>query len=337
MSVKTGESRRLGNVGDRSVPRIGLGCMGMSEFYGARDEAASLRALSEAFELGYRHFDTADMYGAGHNEELLAKFVSRLGARRREILLATKAGIRRPAGGTTVTIDSSPEYIRQACDASLARLGVEQIDLFYLHRRDPAVPIEDSVGAMADLVRAGKAARIGLSEVSAATLERACAVAPIAALQSEYSLWSREIEREVLPACEARGIALVAYSPLGRGFLTGAITPALLASQADLRNHLPRFQGPNFEANRALLPTIAEIATQTGSTQATVALAWVLARSGAIHAIPGARSSPHLRSNLAALDLALDTAQIDRLSAAFASDRVQGDRYPAHLARTVNT
>jgi aryl-alcohol dehydrogenase-like predicted oxidoreductase len=334
---KTEAASRLGRVAGRTLPRVGLGCMGMSEFYGARDDDASRRALRDAFELGYRHFDTADMYGLGHNEQLLAGFVSELGARRHEILLATKVGIRRPEGGTVVTVDSSPGYIRAACEASLKRLGLEQIDLLYLHRRDPSTPIEDSVGAMAELEREGKVARLGLSEVSADTLTRACQTAPIAALQSEYSLWSRDVEREVLPACQALDVTLVAYSPLGRGFLTGEITKTLLASQSDLRNHLPRFQGENFDQNHALLGTIADVAARVESQLATVALAWVLAQDPRIHAIPGARSAPHLRSNMAALDLALEPQDLARLSSAFADDRVRGERLPAHLARTVNT
>ena len=235
------------------IPRIGLGCMGMSEFYGKRDDQASMRTLVAAFDKGYRHFDTADMYGEGHNEELLGAFVRTLGSYRDQILIATKAGIRRDlAGPAPIGIDSSPDYVRQACEKSLRRLRVERIDLYYLHRRDPKVPIEDTLGAMKDLMIEGKIAAIGLGEVSAQTLRRAAKVVSISALQSEYSLWTRDPEREVLAACTELGVNFVAYSPIGRGFLSGELSLDTVQEEGDLRGKLPRFQPGAFEANALL-------------------------------------------------------------------------------------
>lgn len=317
------------------VPRLGLGCMGMSEFYGDRDDARSLAALAEAFELGYRHLDTADMYGKGHNEQLVGTFLRGLGGRRHELLLATKAGIRRDVDGPgTLRIDSRPEHVVAACEASLRRLGVDHIDLYYLHRRDREVPIEDTVGAMARLRDAGKIGAIGLCEVSAATLRRAAATAPIAAIQSEYSLWSRDPEREVLAACVEVGAAFVAYSPLGRGFLTGKLARETVAREGDLRGKLPRFQAGAFESNAALLEAVSAVAHELGATVAQTSLAWVLGRAPWCHAIPGTCKPQHLADNLRSLALELSPAQRATLSAAFSADAVSGDRYPAPLLRT---
>jgi aryl-alcohol dehydrogenase-like predicted oxidoreductase len=316
-----------------SLPRVGLGCMGMSEFYGATNDDESLRALHAAFDLGYRHFDTADMYGAGHNEGLVGRFARELGARRADISIATKCGIkRRPTFGFDV--DGSPEYVRAACDASLARLGVDAIDVFYLHRRSPAVPIEETVGAMAELVRAGKVRAIGLSEVSVATLRAAAAVHPIAALQSEYSLWTRDAERGALQACAELGTAFVAYSPLGRGFLSGEITRDGLSAN-DLRRHLPRFAEGNLEANASLLDVVRAIAAELAATPAQVALAWVLARGA--HVIPGARKPSHLADNFRAQTFSLSAAHTTALDRAFLPENVHGARYPEVLLSTVDT
>jgi len=307
---------------------IGLGCMGMSEFYGASDDAESLGTLARALELGVALFDTADTYGLGANESLLGRFIAEGGAKRRaRMVLATKFGIVRQAGAYERRIDNSPAYIRSACDASLQRLGVEQIDLYYCHRRDPAVPIEDVVGAMAQLVHAGKVRAIGLSEVSADTLRRAHAVHPIAALQSEYSLWSREPEAELLPTCAALGTAFVAYSPLGRAFLTGAVDTQALDAK-DFRAHNPRFQGHAAASNAALVAQLGALAKPWGLTNAQLALAWLLARQPNAIPIPGTRRRARLEENLAAAQVRLDAAQLAAVEAVFHPGAVQGARYP---------
>lgn len=316
------------------TPRVGLGCMGMSEFYGPADDEASLRALHTAFDLGYRHFDTADMYGRGANEHLLGRFLRELGERRSQVVLATKVGIERLADGGIVA-NSRPAYLRAACDASLRRLRVDCIDLLYLHRKTSEVPIEETVGAMAQLVQQGKVRSLGLSEVSAATLQRACDTAPIEALQSEYSLWTRDVEAAVLPACRARGVKLVAYSPLGRGFLTGTLARDALA-ESDLRRRLPRFQEDNFRANEALLATLRGISDALGCTPSQAALAWLLGQGGDIHAIPGSRREANMASNLASLGITLAPAQRSALDTAFSATTVQGQRYPEALLQTVN-
>ena len=322
----------------KRVPRIGLGCMGMSEFYGTPDDAESLRVLEGALDLGYRHFDTADMYGKGSNERLLGAFVRSLGRRRDEILIASKVGICRDvAGPGTIAIDSSPDYIRRACEASLRNLGVDCIDLYYLHRRNPAVPIEESVGAMARLRDEGKIAGIGLSEVSVDTLRKAVAVAPISALQSEYSLWTRDPESETLGACRELGVCFVAYSPIGRGFLSGELKLQTVQDPGDLRGKLPRFQPEAFAANAQLLAVVARIAAELGGSPAQVALAWVIAQAPEIHAIPGTRKMSHLRDNFASLQVTLSSEQVSALSAAFHSGAVTGARLPEALLRTTNT
>ncbi len=318
------------------VPRVGLGCMGMSEFYGPRDDTASLAAMHAAFDLGCRHFDTADMYGVGHNEELLGRFLRELGSRRDEVLVATKFGIRRIEGPPGMKVDSSPEYVERAVEASLGRLGIETIDLYYLHRRSPQVPIEDTVGAMSRLREQGKIRALGLSEVAEETLTRAHATHPITALQSEYSLWTRDLESSILPACEARGIALVAYSPLGRGFLSATMQHDAEPKAGDLRQHLPRFQGDNLKANLALLPTLHAIAGEVGATPAQVALAWVLSRSQRVHVIPGTTKAKHLEDNVKAQGLVLSSAQVEELSRTFATQAISGARYPEQLMHTVN-
>ncbi|MEU5088543.1 aldo/keto reductase [Streptomyces sp. NPDC021356] len=323
--------RRIG-TGGPSVSAIGLGCMGMSEFYGPTDEEESLRTLHAALDLGVTLLDTADMYGKGHNERLVGRALT---GRRDQVVLATKFGIRRddrdPRQGRQV--DSSPEYCRTAVDASLRRLGVEHIDLYYLHRRSPDIPIEETVGAMAELVEAGKVRHLGLSEVGAGTLRRAHAVHPIAALQTEYSLWTREVEQEILPTARELGVTLVAYSPIGRGFLTGAITRPQDLDPSDFRHSHPRFQPEHLERNVRMVERLREIAQDAGCTPVQLALAWLLSRGEDIVPIPGTRRETYLRENLAAADIQLTAAQSAAVEAALPADAVSGERYdPAGMA-----
>jgi aryl-alcohol dehydrogenase-like predicted oxidoreductase len=302
--------------------------MGMSEFYGATDDAQSLATLAHALEQGVQLFDTADTYGLGANEELLGRFIAEGGGQRRSrMVVATKFGIVRASGAYERRIDNSPAYIRAACEASLRRLGVECIDLYYCHRRDPVVPIEDVVGAMAGLVAAGKVRALGLSEVGADTLRRAHAVHPIAALQSEYSLWSRELEQDLLPLCAELGTAFVAYSPLGRAFLTGALDTAALEAQ-DFRAHNPRFQGDAGAANAQLVAQLSARARAWGLSNAQLALAWLLNRQPHVIPIPGTRRRERLQENLAAARVRLDARQMAQLEAVFAPGAARGDRYP---------
>ncbi|MES2610301.1 MAG: aldo/keto reductase [Pseudomonadota bacterium] len=307
---------------------IGLGCMGMSEFYGASDDDSSLRTLARALELGVTHFDTADTYGLGHNETLLGRFIAAAGpAARERMQIATKFGIVRQAGQYERRIDNSPAYIRSACEASLKRLGVERIDLYYCHRRNPDVPIEDVVGAMAGLVAAGKVAAIGLSEVSADSLRRAHAVHPIAALQSEYSLWSRGPEDGMLALCAELGTAFVAYSPLGRAFLTGTVDVKALADN-DFRKNNPRFVGDAEAANRQLVQALEAFATARGLASSQVALAWLLARQPHVLPIPGTRRIAWLESNARAAEVALSPDEVAELDRLFDPAKVAGARYP---------
>lgn len=318
------QQRQLGQSG-LYVSALGFGCMGMSEFYGDSDDSTSLHTLARALALGINFFDSADTYGHGHNERLLGRFLS---GRCDQVVVASKFGIVRAEGRYERRIDNSPAYIRSACEASLQRLGVEQIDLYYCHRRDPAVPIEEVVGAMAELVTAGKVRALGLSEVSADTLRRAAAVHPIAALQSEYSLWSREPEQDVLAACAAVGTTLVAYSPLGRAFLTGAVDTGQLADN-DFRRNLPRFNGAAAADNQALVAALSQFAAARGLTNAQVALAWLLARQPQVVPIPGTRRIAYLEQNAAASEVLLSPADVAELDALFAPARVAGERYPA--------
>jgi aryl-alcohol dehydrogenase-like predicted oxidoreductase len=322
------QRRRLGRNGPE-VSALGLGCMGMSEFYGARDDAESIATIHHAVDRGIALLDTADMYGPYTNEELVGRAIRE---RRDEVVLATKFGfVRDPADPGKRQVDGRPERVREACEASLARLGVETIDLYYLHRADARVPIEDTVGAMADLVRAGKVRWLGLSEVGVPTLERACAVHPIAALQSEYSLWTRDPEDGVLDACRRLGVGFVAYSPLGRGFLTGAIrSPDDFAADDYRRNH-PRFQGENFARNLALVDTVTAIAARKRCTPAQLALAWVLAQGHDIVPIPGTKRRSYLDENIGALGMELSAADLAAIEDAFPRDGVQGPRYTAAM------
>jgi aryl-alcohol dehydrogenase-like predicted oxidoreductase len=325
-------NRDLGNSGIRASA-IGLGCWGMSGSYGPADEAESEATLNRALDVGITLIDTADSYGDGHNESLIGRA---LAPRRAEFVLATKTGwVKRvgPDGSETVGVDARPDRIRSACEASLARLKAEVIDLYYLHRVDPDVPIEETVGAMAGLVAEGKVRAIGLSEVSEATLRRAHAVHPIAALQSEYSLWTREPETSVMPACRELGIAFVPFSPLGRGFLTGAVTGRSQIQPGDWRATNPRFSEENLARNLALLEVLDGIARPRGATPAQVALAWVLSRGERVIPIPGMKRRSHLDENLEATDLDLAPEELDRLDAAFPPGAAAGDRYTPDVAR----
>lgn len=318
-----------------SVSRLGFGCMGLAEFYGeALSNAKAEEILDAALDRGINFFDTADMYGTGRNEEQLSGFLKR---RRKDIVLATKFALKRHADGSFAGLSNDPAYIVEACDASLKRLGVEQIDLYYMHRRDASVPIEDSVGAMADLVKAGKVKALGLSEVSAATLEKATKVHPIAALQSEYSIVTREMEKEMIPACRRLGVAFVAYSPLGRGLLTGAFRSAEDFSSGDYRLSMnPRFADGALEKNLALVDQIAIIAKRKGATPGQIALAWVMAKGDDIIPIPGTKKISRLEENIGALTVSLTADDIAAIERAAPPDAVTGARYPALAATTLN-
>jgi aryl-alcohol dehydrogenase-like predicted oxidoreductase len=325
------KTRKLGAAGPE-VPVVGLGCMGMSEFYGPAEDEKSIEVIHRALDLGVTFLDTADLYGSGSNEALVGRA---LRGRRERAVLATKFAIVRGPGGAR-TISGKPEYVKQACDASLQRLGVDVIDLYYQHRVDPTVPIEDTVGAMADLVRAGKVRMLGLSEAAPATLRRAHAVHPIAALQTEYSLWSRDPEQEILATCAELGVTFVAYSPLGRGFLTGAIKTLDDLTPDDFRRSLPRFQGDNFARNLEIIRRLEQMARRRGVTPAQLALAWVLARGEHIVAIPGTRSLERLEENAAAADIVLSAQEIRELDDAFPLDLAAGSRNTESALRTVN-
>ncbi|MBP6899112.1 MAG: aldo/keto reductase [Burkholderiaceae bacterium] len=324
--------RRLGRHGPE-VSALGLGCMGMSDFYGPADDALSLAVLHHALDLGINLLDTADMYGVGANERLLAPL---LAARRDEVVLATKFGNVRAPDGRLLRIDGSPAYVRSACEASLQRLGVDHIDLYYQHRVDKTVPIEDTVGAMADLVRAGKVRHLGLSEAAPETLRRAAAVHPIAALQTEYSLWTRDVEAEILPTCRALGIALVPYSPLGRGFLTGALRSADALAADDWRRANPRFQADNLAHNLALADALGALAARLAVTPAQLALAWLLAQGEDIVPIPGTRRMARLDENAAAARLSLGAEDLAAVASLLDRHAVAGTRYPAPAMAALN-
>jgi aryl-alcohol dehydrogenase-like predicted oxidoreductase len=322
---------QIRQIGPLRVSAIGLGCMGMTPVYGEPDQDECIATLHRAIALGVSIIDTADMYGAGKNEELVGRA---LAGRRDQVVLASKFGnVRYPDGRRDV--NGRPDYVPKACDASLKRLGVDAIDLYYLHRVDPNVPIEDTVGAMARLVEAGKVRYLGLSEAAAATLRRAHAEHPIAALQSEYSLWSRDVEAEILPACRELGIGFVPYSPLGRGFLSGTITGLGALAENDRRREHPRFGADNLERNLGLLATLREIAETRDRTPAQVALAWLLAKGPDIMPIPGTKRRRYLEENAAAVDLVLAPADLAALDAAFPQGAAAGDRYPAGGMRRV--
>lgn len=325
------EKRKLGRDG-LEVSALGLGCMGMSEFYGAGNEAESISVIQQAVDLGITFFDTADMYGSGRNEDLVGRA---LRDRRDEIIIATKFGNVRGENGEFKGISGKPEYVRSACEASLRRLGVDVIDLYYLHRVDPATPIEDTVGAMADLVREGKVRFLGLSEAAPATIRRAQAVHPIAALQTEYSLWSRDPEEEILPTVRELGIGFVPYSPLGRGFLTGRFKNIDDLAPDDWRRNNPRFQGENFRKNLQLVAEVDKIAREKGCTPSQFALAWVLAQGEDLVPIPGTKQTRFLQENAGALKVHIMEEDLARVNAVFPLHAASGTRYPEAGMRAV--
>jgi aryl-alcohol dehydrogenase-like predicted oxidoreductase len=326
------QTRELGRSGLK-VSAMGLGCMGMSAFYGTRDDVESLATIERALEFGKNFLDTSDTYGPQTNELLIAKAIK---GRREKFVIATKFGIVRGPGPNDRSINGRPEYVRQACDASLKRLGIDTIDLYYQHRVDPNTPIEDTVGAMADLIKQGKVRYLGLSEAAPETIRRACKVHPIAALQTEYSLWSREPEDGLLALCRELGVGFVAYSPLGRGFLTGQIKSPQDFEPDDTRRMWPRFQGENFQKNLDLVRQIEVIAAEKRCTPSQLALAWVLAQGNDIVAIPGTKRRKYLEENFGAMEVRLSADDLRRIDEVAPKGVAVGSRYPAALMGSIN-
>ncbi|MGD1018671.1 MAG: aldo/keto reductase [Verrucomicrobiia bacterium] len=326
------ETRTLGKNGPK-VSALGLGCMGMSEFYGTQDDAESIATIHRALGLGLDFLDTADMYGCGKNERLVGQAIK---DRRAEVFLATKFGNVRDEQGKFIGVNGHPKYVHSACDASLRRLGVDVIDLYYQHRVDPNVPIEDTIGAMGELVHAGKVRWLGMSEAAPATIRRAVKVHPIAALQTEYSLWTRDPEKEVLPTCRELGIAFVPYSPLGRGFLSGRFKAAGDLEQGDRRLDMPRFQGENLRRNLEIVRRVEAMANRKKCTPAQLALAWLLAQGKDIIPIPGTKRRKYLEENVHAVEVELTPAELKEIDEKLPMGMTAGDRYPAEAMKAVN-